>query len=138
LPEGQLSSFVCTKDFAGGTVLAKAERRSDPEVSKRVEAKSGGSWYKARVIDAKSQQYRVHYYGYEDSDDEWVKVEQLRDWKMVQYVAGSSVEVEWKGKWYPATVLKAERGVHLIHYTGYDDSWDEWVSPDRIRLLKAV
>jgi hypothetical protein len=43
------------------------------------------------------------------------------------------VEVEWGGNWWPAEVLKRDGGSTFIHYTGWDDSWNEWVPRDRIR-----
>jgi hypothetical protein len=76
--EEQLSSFTTTGDFAPGTVLAQAGRKSNPEVSKRVEVRSEGQWWKARVVDSRGGTFRVHYYGYEDSDDEWVRLSQIR------------------------------------------------------------
>ncbi len=79
--EGQQSAFVTTGVFASQMVLARAERRSNRDVSKRVEVRSEGDWYKARIIDARQRQYRVHYYGYDDSYDEWVNARQVRDWK---------------------------------------------------------
>ncbi len=45
-------------------------------------------------------------------------------------------KVEWQGAWYDAKVLKTEQDRWLIHYIDYDDSWDEWVGKDRIRLEK--
>jgi hypothetical protein len=53
----------------------------NPEVSKRVEVKSEGKWWKARVIDARAGTFHVHYYGFEDSDDEWVRLSQMRETK---------------------------------------------------------
>jgi hypothetical protein len=48
-------------------------------------------------------------------------------------------ETEWRGQWFPAKVLKREtvggKPRYLIHYLGYDSSWDEWVASERIRLL---
>ena len=46
---------------------------------------------------------------------------------------GSRVEVEWKGQYYPAVLLAPRDGGWLVHYEGYDDSWDEVASEDRIR-----
>ena len=43
------------------------------------------------------------------------------------------MEVNWKGRWYSAKILEAKGGRHLVHYVGYDDSWDEWVPDNRIR-----
>ncbi len=136
--EEQLSSFTTTGDFSPDAVLARAERKSNPEVSKRVEVKSEGQWWKARVIDARGGTFHVHYFGYEDSDDEWVQLSQIRESRVVEYPAGARVEVNWKRKWYQAKVLSVERGVHLIHYVNYDDEWDEWVGAERIRRASTT
>ena len=47
------------------------------------------------------------------------------------------VSVLWGEAWYPAIVLKRNGGKYLIHYTGEDTSWDEWVGADRVRGLQA-
>lgn len=50
------------------------------------------------------------------------------------FAAGDDVDVEWKGSWYPASVLEVKpQGKYRIHYEGYDGSWDETVGPGRIR-----
>lgn len=131
--EGQRSVFVTTGTFPSGMLVGPAQHKVNPQISRRVEVRSEGDWYKARIVDARSGRYHVHYYGWEDSDDEWVTAAQIRKLKTVEYAVGTSVEVSWQGKWYSAKVLKVDRGVHLIHYDGYDDSWDEWVSDKRIR-----
>lgn len=43
------------------------------------------------------------------------------------------IEVDWKGSWYPAEILEQDGDKYFIHYLGYDSSWDEWVTGDRIR-----
>jgi hypothetical protein len=136
--EEQLSSFTTTGNFAADTVLARAGRKSNPEISKRVEVKSEGKWWKARVIDARAGTFHVHYYGWEDSDDEWVRLSQIREPRLLEYPAGSTVEVIWKRAWYPAKVMSVERGVHLIHYRDYDERWDEWVGAERIRRVTST
>ena len=45
--------------------------------------------------------------------------------------------VEWQGRWYPAAILESDGERTLIHYIGYDSSWDEWVPPERIRRKPA-
>ena len=42
--------------------------------------------------------------------------------------------VEWGGNWWHAKVLQAADGKYRIHYTGWADSWDEWVAPERLRF----
>jgi Zn-dependent protease with chaperone function len=51
----------------------------------------------------------------------------------IDWQAGQRVSVEWQGGWYPAEILQQEAGRYLVHYLGYDSSWDEWVEPSRIR-----
>lgn len=77
--ERQDASFILTGEFNPKMSLADAEVRPDQSVGARVEVRSEGDWYKARIIDAARGSYRVHYYGYEDSDDEWVKPSQIRN-----------------------------------------------------------
>ena len=136
--EEQQAAFVTTEKSLAGLALAEAPQKSNPEISRRVEVRSEGEWYKARIIDARAGRLRVHYYGWEDSDDEWVLPRQIRksqipNSKSEPYGVGARVEVNWKGEWYSADVLKVDRNSHLIHYVGYDDGWDEWVSSKRIR-----
>ncbi|MCH8221766.1 MAG: hypothetical protein IH868_00005, partial [Chloroflexi bacterium] len=45
--------------------------------------------------------------------------------------------VEWEGDWYDAVVLKTKKDSWYVHYIGDDDSYDEWVGKDRIRLKVA-
>jgi hypothetical protein len=48
-------------------------------------------------------------------------------------IAGKQVEVEWGHAWWPAELLRVKGDKYLIHYSGYDASWDEWVRKDRMR-----
>jgi hypothetical protein len=52
--------------------------------------------------------------------------------------AKAAIEVEWHGSWYAAEVLRVSGRLTLIHYTGYDSSWDEWVPAGRIRPAGTV
>ena|SRR5262245_49016031 len=47
---------------------------------------------------------------------------------------GDRAEVKWKGSWYPAHVTNVSGNKCFIHYDGYNNSWDEWVGPGRIRI----
>lgn len=49
--------------------------------------------------------------------------------------AKDEVDVEWRGRWWPATVLDRKgSGRYLVHYDGFGEEWDEVVGPERIRL----
>jgi hypothetical protein len=144
--EDQRAVFLTTGNFQPDMELAAAQRKIDPLISSRLEVRSEGDWYKARVIDARGQSYRVHYFGYEDSDDEWVNERQLRmpnnlpsaknsnDWRWSnEFRPGANVEVSSHGQWYTAKILDGQDGRHLVHFVGYDDVCNEWVNDKRIR-----
>ena len=54
-----------------------------------------------------------------------------------QRVRQNQAEVEWQGTWWAAEVVKTNGDRYYIHYTGWANSWDEWVGPDRIRMPVA-
>lgn len=135
--EEQMATFAFTGSFNPNTVIAKAEPSSNnPRMGERVEINSANAWWKGYVIDANNNKLKVHYYGWEDSDDEWVTANQLRQPKITQYRVGERIEVEWQKQWYPAKVLEVKGGTHYITYEGYGKEWDEWVSSKRIRKIK--
>lgn len=133
--EEQLASFAHTGDFTPDTVLAEAQAEKKERVGERVEVSYEGSDWKARIVDVKPDRYQVHWLGVKDYPDEWVDAGQVHfpQAKAAKYAAGACVEVEWKKKWYPARILEARGSVYRVHYDGYDDEWDEWVSSKRIR-----
>jgi hypothetical protein len=132
--EEQHATFASTKGFEPEFVLARAKPAANPRIGERAKAKdSNGDWYACRIVEARDGKLKIHFIGYEDDEDMWVAPEDLKPISPVRYATGTKVEVLWKKEWYPATVLQAKDGVHLIHYTDYDPDWDEWVSSKRIR-----
>jgi hypothetical protein len=131
--EEQLATFATAGAFDPGFVVAAARPRLGPRVGARVEVLSEGEWYPAQIVDVRGQRFKVHYYGYEQSDDEWVGGDQMREAARAHYPVGAAVEVQWKRKWYPARVVAARAGIHQIQYDGYDPDWNEWVASKRIR-----
>ena len=134
--EEQMATFAFTGNFSPDTRIADSIAGSSPRIGERVEAYSIDGWYKGYITDAKADKFKVHYYGYEYDEDEWVTAKMIRSPKTVQYAVGQKVEVEWKKKWYPATVLQVKGGTHYITYTDYGSEWDEWVPSSRIRKVK--
>lgn len=134
--EGQLSSSYFGGSFNAGEIPAAAAEGNFAGPESRLEVKSGGKWYKARVVSDNGKKLKVHYFGWDYDDDEWVSYSETRKADIKEYGAGEAVKVEWKGAWYPAKVLKVSTGVHLIRYDGYDESWDEWVGASRIKSVK--
>lgn len=136
LAEEQQSAFATAGAFDTSMVLAPAKPLAHSRVGERVKVKDGEDWYTARIVDAKAGKFKVHYIGYGEDDDIWVKPSEMRPVTPTQYAVGSKVEVLWKKEWYAATVQKVKDGVHYIHYTGYGEDWDEWVSSKRIRMAR--
>ena len=136
--EEQRSTFAHTKAFDAEMVLAAAKPLGNSRIGERARARdSNGDWYACRIIDARGEKLKIHFIGYEDDEDLWVAPEDLQAIKPARYANGTKIEVLWKKHWYPATVLQAKDGVHLIHYTDYESKWDEWVPSRRIREPKS-
>ena len=51
------------------------------------------------------------------------------------YSIGDQVKVEWNGSWWDAQILELDGERYLITYIGFDSSWDEWVTAERIHTL---
>ena len=51
------------------------------------------------------------------------------------YSAGEQVKVEWKGEWWDSLIREVAGQKYLIHYVGFDSSWDEWVGSERIQKI---
>jgi hypothetical protein len=50
------------------------------------------------------------------------------------YAVNQKVEAQEKsGRWSEATILKTNAGQYFVHYDGWSDAWDEWVTPARLR-----
>lgn len=49
------------------------------------------------------------------------------------YKIGDAVDVKWNSSWWRAEVLSVNGGTYRIHYVGWSSSWDEDVTPDRVR-----
>jgi hypothetical protein len=109
----------------------------------RVDVEWNGDWYAAsvrEVVPMPADGCPITYTGYESSWDESVPTSRIRLASGVAgnreaCKAGSAVEVLWNGSWYPATVLRGpdDHSRCFIHYDGYEDSWDEWATPARMR-----
>lgn len=133
--EDQRGMYGTTPGFAPDTVLALTRRPLRPREGEHVEVRDSGRWWKARVLEEKDGRLHVRWVGLEGYPDEWVAPDRVRPVEAPRaYAVGSAVEVEWEGDWWPAVVRGvAEDGLHHVHYEGFDDSWDEWVTAKRMR-----
>ncbi len=96
----------------------------------KVEVLWNNKWYPATVIDVPSSTtWKIHYTDYSDSFDEVVGKDRIRlVWKK-----GDKIQVLWNGSWYKAAIIDVNGSKYKIHYDGYADSWDEWVTADRMK-----
>jgi len=134
----RLLRFLVPLALAIGMAQA-ALAAADYRAGDQVEVQWKGTWYPAKVLEAKADQWKIRYDGYSSSWDEWVKADRIRkpkgatDAGRVRWKVGDPVRVEWKGKWYPAVILDVDADRYRVHYDGFEDSWDEWVVPARIK-----
>jgi hypothetical protein len=125
--------------FAGG---AAAPAGAGAAVAgKKCQVFWGSSWYDATVLEQKDGKFYIKYDGYGDTWNEWVGEDRIRfvggnpvpNDRPARLGPNKSVQVEWGGQWWPAMVLQTKDGKAFIHYDNHDDSWNEWVGPERIR-----
>ena len=135
--EEQLSQSVLTGDFSEQSQITAARKGNSPRLGERVEAFDGEQWYKAIITDARNGEYKVHYYGYDETDDQYLSADDLRrPQKQKQYKIGELIEAKADGEWYPARVLKVVGGAHLVSFDDYEEEWNEWLPSDQIRLRR--
>ena len=135
-------TFVLAKTSGRLTKVPKAKYHLGSYV--RTKGKYG------RVVGVKgdkADEYSVQFYNYTDkivkqyAEDDLVASTRTPGRYSRRRPGAARMEpdckVEWRGGWYDAKVLKTKPGKWFIHYVDDDDSWDEWVGKDRIRLKKV-
>ena len=63
----------------------------------------------------------------------WETRPQNHPFNKPDYTAGQQVKVEWKGSWWDGLIREVKGDNYLIHYVGFDSSWDEWVDDSRLQ-----
>lgn len=131
-----------------------------------------GEFYPATVVQVSDSKKRakapvkVHYVGYEDSDDAWLSPDKLKSKKLPKTDSkdpkakakgkakakpeydysdlkkGTRLQAESGGKYYAAEVVtvsnaKAKAAPVKVHWVGYTKDSDEWLGADRLRS-KAI
>jgi hypothetical protein len=149
--EGQSYGFAAHAMDDGYLIAASADsrlkhRNSALPVGTYVEAVDRGQRRFGRVIAGNTNRVTVEFYDYTekrsvkfDADRVVRSTREPRAPTLLDAGVKPDCLVEWRGAWYPATVLelslKEGKPRYRIHYLGYDASWDEWVGSERIRLL---
>jgi hypothetical protein len=150
--EGQAFGFKAS-GMADDFVLAKsAGLRPNGKIAtfpigSYVEASGGGRRYYGRVVATDSDHVTVQFYDYTEKRAVTFAAADITPSKRTprpptRLDVGMKPDclTEWRGTWFPAKLLKRttvdNQPRFLIHYLGYDSSWDEWVGDERIRLMK--
>jgi hypothetical protein len=112
-----------------------------------VEAFGGGRRYYGRVVASDRDHVKVQFYDYTEKRTVTFAAADIVPSKRTPRAAtrldigvDPDCLIEWRGTWFPAKVLKRttvdDEPRFLIHYLGYDSSWDEWVGSDRLRMIQ--
>ena len=132
--EEQVATTAFTGGFDPDTTIATAKPSASQRIGQRVEAYSDGDWYRGFIVAERGSNVKVHYYGYELGDEEWVAPKNVRvPHSDSPFRVGEKVEVNYKRKWYPAHILNIKGGSHYVSYDDYDTDENEWVPTKRIR-----
>ncbi|WP_081942210.1 agenet domain-containing protein [Spirochaeta lutea] len=54
------------------------------------------------------------------------------------FETGDEVEIEYYGSWFAGEIIQSKEERYLVRYHGWDSSYDEWVSRNRLRYPKAA
>jgi len=142
--EKQAATVASGAGFDKNDEIAKVKWELEP-IPQPVQALYGKSWWPAKLVDRKGKLDRIHWMdiGWDaPDDDQWLDQTSVRAMPAAgtataatstQFAVGNHVSVQWKGAWYPAKILQARDSQYLIHYVGYNSSWDEWVGPTRVK-----
>lgn len=138
--EAQLTRGATTPSFDASFVFRAVDPALKPKaipgpwsMREYCEVEWNKQWFRAQVIDGREGEWKVHYLGYEDTDDEWVAAKRIRKPTGIGVAGGDAVKVEWKKKWWPAKVMKVEGDFAYVHYDGFGEEWDEWVTGKRLK-----
>jgi hypothetical protein len=116
-----------------------------------------GQWYSGHVVTLVGNTVRVHYDGYDASQDETVARARLRvnpsafrphpgavEPTGIPVLAnaivtpGAAIQINWHGQWWAGHVIAPlADGYVIVRYDGWDASADAMVTRDRILLVPA-
>lgn len=130
--EKQLSGTVFYNADESSTFNLSDVPRNTNKTVKYIYVQQNNKFEPARVLSKSGTNITGELYHYSDKVSVTVPEGKTKEIAFVEYPVGMKVQVEWNGKNYPAEIKKSNNGFHYIHYTGYDDSWNEWVMYSRI------
>ncbi|MBK6950909.1 MAG: caspase family protein [Crocinitomicaceae bacterium] len=144
--EYQLNGFASYGLNADDVIISPAQEITSSTGSKQsinigeyvYTTNAKGEWKSARVMAASGTTYSCQFYNYSTKQDVERTANTVRKVYFPVYKTGDKIEVNWEGKYYPAEIVKTDDAFMYIHYTGYDNSYDEWVMYDRVKTGKEI
>ena len=121
--ERQMNGFF-KHGYKGNDIIAKVTQPIDrtAKTGSYQWAKHNNKWKPVRVLKHNNEENLCEFYFYSDKVRKQMPKTLLRPMHFVKHKKNSSVQVEWKKKWYKATVLKTVDDFAYIKYNNYDDS----------------
>ncbi|XP_077985373.1 uncharacterized protein LOC144440019 [Glandiceps talaboti] len=107
----------------------------------RVEVFWSSSWFPSEVIEVGPRRLlKIHYESYDDSHDEKVDYQECtwRNGSKIEDLGQIQIGSELKYNSYDVTVVDIFVASCKIRYDGYSSSWDTWVLPDEVKLVKSA
>lgn len=104
-------------------------------VGDKLEGEENGKWYQVTILKVEDGKYFIKWDNYSDTYNQWIEGDKLRKRTVVtdNYNVGDKLEGIDLGVWYPVTILEIKDGKYKIHWDGYNDSYDVWVSASQLR-----
>jgi hypothetical protein len=128
--------FKTTGGFDPKLRLAATANPKSPRVGELLEVKSGYRWAKAEILDARAQQFKIHFTAdTKTTQDGWIGQQYVRPFQFQQFPVGVAVDVQDADDdtWHSAKVLEHYESLHLCRYDGRSSAANEWFGPSRIR-----
>jgi hypothetical protein len=134
--EDQLAARGLAGGFPPGLQISPTTTSPPPggRIGEVIEVKTKDKWWTGRIIEEKGNRVKVTHPGWGADWDEWAGPNRVRPVQKEAIPKGTRVRVEWNGQWYDARIVEVVEGVHRVHYEGYPNSDDEFVSRGRIQM----
>ena len=124
------------KNIPGANFRSQIIMETSPKVGMGVVVKwINGETYSAKILDIKGNECLVHYKGWNSSHDEWISSNNFTTPKIqmaTNPMAGMEVQIQWTdGITYEAKILELKGKEWLVHYKGWNERYDEWLSTNK-------
>ena len=94
----------------------------------------------AKILRAQNDFYLINYLGWPTQREEWVFADHILGDPAKYPPAKNIILAEWHDAWWPAEIKRTDavKKQYYIHYAGYGNDWDEWVTEARMKKVDAA